>query len=155
MFERLLLHTLLRYCDLEFTASRIPYSDLYLNHHPTVSTTLSQYVNSFNDTTKSPLYVFDGRVLELNPSLAADCPIPYLFGNSSITLRQFILGPRNSGAPPHFHSSVFNVLVYGVKQWLLWRPDDAFFSFSPMDRWITQHVVCAWTGSNFLFLFCL
>ena len=129
---------------MEFTASRIPYADLYLNHHhhPTVTTTLTQYVNSFDNTSKSPLYVFDGRVLELNTSLSTDCPVPYLFENSSITLRQFILGPRNSGAPPHFHSSVFNVLVYGMKLWLIWQPHKAFFSFTPMDSWMTHHAVC-------------
>lgn len=136
-------YTFLRYSNLEFTASIIPYADLYLNHHHTVTTTLTQYVNSFDDTSRPPFYVFDGRVLEHNTSLAADCPIPYLFENSSITLRQFILGPCNSGAPPHFHSSVFNVLVYGVKHWLIWRPHEAFFSFTPMDIWMTQHGVSA------------
>ena len=139
------VYFIIRYGDVKFTATKIPYADLYLHHPHSITTSLSDYIQSFTDMQHSPYYVFDGKVLEYNSLLAADCPVPPLFSNFSISLRQFILGPRYSGAPPHFHSSAFNVLVYGAKQWTLWPPGDAFFSFAPVDQWMKeqQEVSCA------------
>ncbi len=50
-------------------------------------------------------------------------------------LRQFMLGPAGSGAPPHFHGPAVNTLVHGVKDWVLYPPAHAFFSTSPVRDW--------------------
>ena len=55
-----------------------------------------------------------GRVLK-KPQLAADSPVPVLFSNSSSSLQQFILGPRQSGTPS------LPLHCYGVKQWYMYQ----------------------------------
>jgi hypothetical protein len=68
-----------------------------------------------------------------------------------------MMGPRGSGAPPHFHGMFFffsllsfslmtffnaasflntvghavNMLVHGAKRWILFPPQDAFFTVQP------------------------
>ena len=43
---------------------------------------------------------------------------------------QFYLGPRASGAQPHWHSEAWNWLAHGLKRWYLWPPADAMYSQS-------------------------
>ena len=38
------------------------------------------------------------------------------------------IGPRGSGSPSHFHRDAVNSLVYGIKHWYLWPPNEEFFS---------------------------
>ena len=49
--------------------------------------------------------------------MAAQVPQPALLGDVNIILKQFILGPKGSGAYPHFHNAAANALVYGRKRW--------------------------------------
>lgn len=125
-----------------FSVSDIPYAGLYLPRPPVHTLSLSQYVNSFSSSTNqsNPMYIFDGTILQTNPVLARDCPTSTLFQNShySVAFQQFTIGPRYSGSPPHFHSHAFNGLVYGVKQWYLWPPAQAFFSFKQVNKWVQQ-----------------
>ena len=80
-----------------------------------------------------------------------------MLSNLSISLNQFILGmtvhfiivvrilllhligPRGSGSPPHFHRDAVNGLVYGIKHWYLWPPNEAFFSIQHIQDWIYQY----------------
>ncbi len=56
--------------------------------------------------------------------------MPTLFAKYPLVLSQFMLGPRGSGAPPHFHGHAINMLIRGAKKWVLFPPRDAFFTIS-------------------------
>ena len=51
---------------------------------------------------------------------------------------QFFLGPKDSGAPMHFHQAAFNILVHGKKRWYLMPPAHATFSMEPAFEWIEK-----------------
>ena len=77
-----------------------------------------------------PPYVFDGEALRRNARLFAAfiAWLPESLGKQRASLQQLVLGPPLSGAMPHFHPDAVNVLVFGLKLWLLWLPADAAFS---------------------------
>lgn len=129
--------------------SSIPYAELYYGADTkSEEISLAKYVRDFQRSTSSkrehPDYIFDGQVLHHHSRLSRDAPIPELFSSFSISLRQFIIGPRRSGSPPHFHGHAFNALVYGVKLWYLWPPSEAYFAFSPC----RTGRVATWRGSS-------
>ena len=97
-------------------------------------------MDSFHQAGPTPAYVFDGNVLESSEALASNAPPLKLLSHRHVYLRQFILGPRNSGAPPHFHGQALNSLIYGVKKWFFWPPSSAFFSFKHVSVW--KNEVC-------------
>ncbi len=134
LINYILVHT--RYGALEVEVSSIPYEDLYFDTSQRMTRlTLRDYVHSFDAPNTRPLYLFDGKSLNRLPMLASDYVIPNWLDPSSIYLKQFILGGRNSGSPPHFHDHAVNVLIYGVKEWHFWKPSHAFFSFSHVMEW--------------------
>lgn len=125
--------------------SSIPYAELYYGADTkSEEISLAKYVRDFQRSTRSkrehPDYIFDGQVLHHHSRLSRDAPIPELFSSFSISLRQFIIGPRRSGSPPHFHGHAFNALVYGVKLWYLWPPSEAYFAFSPVQDWQSRYL---------------
>jgi hypothetical protein len=85
---------------------------------------------------RRPSYAFDAEVLFRNHELAEDAPVPALFEEYPIILKQFILGAKGAGAYPHFHNSAVNALVYGQKRWWLMPPDDAFFTLKHVGDWV-------------------
>lgn len=120
-----------RYGSLKFEVSNIPYEDLYFSSiNSTHTVSLQDYIKMFKDSSTRPVYLFDGKTISQYPKLAADIYIPKWLNPTSIYLKQFILGPRNSGSPPHFHGQAVNALIYGIKEWYFWKPVNAFFSFS-------------------------
>ena len=146
-----------RYGGLQFSASAMPYSELYHGPHQASQTTkltsLSDYIRGFtrqqhddhSTGTEFPCYyIFDGQILHRNPSLAADAPLPEFFSSSSsnlsVLLHQFLVGPKGSGSPPHFHGHALNLLVYGVKRWYLWPPAEAHFDLCPVWEWQEEHM---------------
>ncbi len=138
------LSSLFRYGQRRFVVSDIPYAELY--HGPDANTrpvTLAEYVSEFQ-TAKGqlqPQYIFDGQILHRDPSLLADAtPVPDIFGSFSVVLKQFTVGPKNSGSPPHFHGHAFNALVYGLKRWYLWPPSEAYFAFSQAREWEQEYL---------------
>lgn len=121
--------------------SDIPYAELYHGGEAkTTIATLDKYVSDFGRHKQYPGYIFDGQILHWNSQLAQDAPTPRFFNNFTIVLKQFILGPTGSGAPPHFHRHAFNILVYGMKLWYLWPPSEAYFTFSHVLKWQTKHL---------------
>ena len=130
-----------RYGDLEFTVSGVPYADLY--HGKEVQTarkTLRDFVQSFNNSSRHPHYIFDGQILHRHAELSQDAPLPPpSFLSLTVALKQLIIGPRGSGSPPHFHRHVLNALVYGVKQWYLWPPSLALFDFRHIQEWLSDY----------------
>jgi ankyrin repeat protein len=85
-----------------------------------------------------PPYVFDGGVLRRKESMPLFAPFfrwlhkgpGSKLGKRAAKLLQLALGPPLSGAMPHFHPDAANVLVFGLKLWLVWAPQDAAFSGS-------------------------
>eukprot|EP00051_Salpingoeca_urceolata_P001289 m.39810 g.39810 ORF g.39810 m.39810 type:complete len:673 (-) comp11309_c0_seq2:4-2022(-) len=96
-------------------------------------------------------YVFDGRVFWDTQALndLAWLP-PNTFETTQDILRQFILGPRGSGAPPHFHGNAVNYLAFGKKRWVLYPPTDTFFATAgeAAAPWFQKHVLSPSTGDT-------
>ena len=111
---------------------------------------MEQYVNSFHQPGPTPAYVFDGNVLENSEALAYNAPPLNLLSYHHVYLKQFILGPRNSGSPPHFHGQALNSLIYGIKQWFFWPPSSAFFSFKHVSAWKNEVCVCVFVSSKLI-----
>lgn len=127
-----------RYGQMMINVASIPYEDTYLANTRTTATvlTLEEYINSFNSTLHSrPLYLFDGRILDQLPQLMDDIVMPQWLNPSAVYLKQFILGGRDSGSPPHFHDHAVNILVYGAKEWFFWSPSTSFFTFTHVSDW--------------------
>ncbi len=128
-----------RYGEVEFDISSIPYEDLYYTEPKKITRiTLREYIETFNSTIEHPLYLFDGKYLNQLPKLSSDFVIPEWLDSTSIYLKQFILGGRNSGSPPHFHGHAVNTLMYGVKDWYFWKPSESFFAFMHVMEWKKQ-----------------
>eukprot|EP00300_Choanocystis_sp_HF-7_P016618 c19467_g1_i3.p1 GENE.c19467_g1_i3~~c19467_g1_i3.p1 ORF type:complete len:600 (+),score=70.84 c19467_g1_i3:333-2132(+) len=49
---------------------------------------------------------------------------------------QFMVAPRYSGSPPHFHFTAANVLIHGRKRWFLFPPGRSFYSTRQPYDWI-------------------
>ena len=124
--------------------SGVPYAELYFGANAkTAKISLAEYVTDFQKRTSGeqvlPDYIFDGQILHHHSRLSQDAPVPHLFNNFRISLKQFIVGPKHSGSPPHFHGHTFNALVYGVKLWYLWPPSEAHFAFCHVQDWQRSH----------------
>ena len=136
---------------MEFDISSIPYEDIYLAAPKKVTrTTLKDFVSTFNSPVRHPLYLFDGKSLHQLPKLSSDFVIPEWLDSNSIYLKQFILGGKNSGSPPHFHDHAVNTLIYGIKEWSFWKPSESFFSFMHIIDWKKQvsHIILTIVQSN-------
>lgn len=86
-------------------------------------------------------YVFDAKILHMAPALSSGLPVPELFVRHPSVLKQFILGPRGSGAYPHFHNAAANALVHGEKRWWLFPPGVAFFDVRHIKKWSSDAVL--------------
>ena len=123
----------------------IPYESTYRGGAPR-TTTLSRFLaeQSGGDTPGDPPYVFDGRVLwGRSANLFADAiaAFPAVWrpsGPSTLQLRQLAVGPPGSGAQPHFHRAAANLLLFGIKLWVLVPPSDASF--------VDAHAAVWWRG---------
>jgi JmjC domain, hydroxylase len=51
---------------------------------------------------------------------------------------QLAIGPKGSGAPPHYHKAAVNTLFYGHKKWFLFPPKDAIYSSSSSASWVNR-----------------
>ena len=119
-----------RFGQTEFDVAPVPYASLYGGfpstdvksrsdpNGGTQKITAAQFVTETMGRKRSaqPRYIFDSRILWRTPSLASDLPLPWL-DDAHIILKQFIMGPRGSGAYPHFHNAAINALAHGRKRW--------------------------------------
>jgi hypothetical protein len=86
-----------------------------------------------------PHYIFDGILLNadrytpLFDALTAAIPSALLAPRNHH--RQLIIGPPLSGAMPHFHNPALNLLLVGVKLWVLLPPGNATFGQSHARHW--------------------
>ena len=51
---------------------------------------------------------------------------------------QFMISPAGTGAAPHYHNSALNLLVLGLKKWLLFPPSRAIYSTKPVRDWYAE-----------------
>lgn len=61
---------------------------------------------------------------------------------------QVYVGSRGTGAPPHFHRSAWNALVYGAKAWQLRPPPVAVYSTRIPDPFFDDVTAVAATGGS-------
>lgn len=103
----------------------VPYASLYGSTPEDISpdrrgakTTIAEFFKSWMSHNRSdlPMYVFDSMILWKNKNLSSDLQLEWL-DNANIILKQFILGPKGSGAYPHFHGAALNALAHGRKKW--------------------------------------
>ena len=143
------------YGDLIVQVGSIPYANTYSydNNMTTAKVSIAEYVKQYmgNTRLKYPPYVFDAKVLHQHPDLLNDVlPLSPIFDASPRILTQFMLGPRFSGAPPHFHGAAANLLIHGVKRWFLFPPSEASFSIGHVRTWYEErypiHVQMAKSG---------
>ena len=127
--------------------------------------TIAEYIRNHMSPARgtTPLYVFEARLplqhpgfqgyllcflnsTTLRPAIhtrslsTEDVPIHAAFDSISI-LKQFIVGPAGSGAPPHFHGHAANHLVFGQKEWLVHTPPQSFFAFTPGVTSVSQSII--------------
>eukprot|EP00048_Salpingoeca_helianthica_P008123 m.118847 g.118847 ORF g.118847 m.118847 type:complete len:619 (-) comp14521_c0_seq1:21-1877(-) len=130
-------HNFLRqFGDLPVNVGTVPYASTY-NVSAPKKMTISDYALAVRQPGSQPLYVFDANVLWHNTTLYEQLPRPAWLTAPEI-LRQFMLGPTGSGAPPHFHGPAINILAHGVKDWVLYPPAHAFFSTSHVSVWQSE-----------------
>jgi ankyrin repeat protein len=135
--------------DVSFSIGKIPYASDYGTQHG--RSTLNQYMSSYmsnnfnydNVTRRNhPPYLFEGslpRNLSSPTSLLSMPFIPLLGATrQNHLIHQLMIGPRCSGAPPHFHRSAINALAVGTKLWMIWPPTLAFFNRQHIFTWMTN-----------------
>jgi hypothetical protein len=85
----------------------------------------------------APPYIFDGSVMGKEARLFARwlAAIPQAMRMSAHGMEQLIIGPPMSGAMPHFHGAATNLLVSGLKLWLLVPPGCGSFTQLHAAHW--------------------
>ena len=116
--------------------SAIPYGELYGQKRTKM--TIAEYVRSWekkSDDESDRSFLFDGGRLYHTTSLQNEIGLPPLalnftrqHGGARTYLHQFHLGPKGSGAQPHFHGDAWNALIYGRKKWIFHPPPNGEFT---------------------------
>lgn len=131
---------LAKYGQVSTRAQWVPYASLYaaLDDRVVNHTTFAEFAETLDD---GETYVFQSfrspgnkRLPESSPHrLDADFEWPDFmdapWGQSSVGLKQFYLGPATSGSNHHYHAgSALNLLVHGEKVWRFRPRKDAFWT---------------------------
>lgn len=87
-----------------------------------------------------PSYVFDSSVIREHRHLFATLldEIPTPLRATEHGLEQFILGPAGSGSMPHFHGKAANLLLFGLKIWVIVPPGGAAFYDGTALSWFRE-----------------
>eukprot|EP00750_Incisomonas_marina_P008421 INCI15468.1.p1 GENE.INCI15468.1~~INCI15468.1.p1 ORF type:complete len:859 (-),score=137.95 INCI15468.1:123-2699(-) len=138
-----------QYGDADIHVGLIPYLATFAaampGHEDTSSleyqTTMREYVANFRrsddsftpDNNTVPAYLFTSDFANKNPTIydASQQGLEFLRNLSGIqyvTEGQFFVGEAATGAPVHWHNSAVNFLWYGRKRWVLFDPEEAFYS---------------------------
>lgn len=126
----------------------VPYAEAF-GYNQTVKTTLRNFLIKMAALREEQAQARD--VLDLLPpsyifqSLSGNSPlfehfkVPTVLDPSQTEIStekiQFYVGGALSGAPPHFHRTAWNVLVYGKKRWFIFPPKSAFYSREHVWDW--------------------
>ena len=140
-----------QYGDLHFNEVLVPYAESF-GYNKSI-TTLKQFLDkmtSINEEQslvknvfdlKPPTYIFE--TVPEDSSILKHFEIPLVLDSTlteiATTKFQFYVGPTLSGAPPHFHRSAWNALIYGRKRWFLFPPQYAFYSKQHVWDWWRQY----------------
>ena len=87
-----------------------------------------------------PSYVFDAHVMTQRPDLFEGLSLLPSLRKGSARMAQFIVGPPLSGAMPHFHGSAANLLIVGLKLWIIVDPGHAEFVQEHALDWFRRRV---------------
>eukprot|EP00042_Codosiga_hollandica_P042517 m.391335 g.391335 ORF g.391335 m.391335 type:complete len:675 (+) comp56346_c0_seq6:18-2042(+) len=121
-----------KYGSVSATHAEIPYAREFGVRAN--DTTLRDYAeHMYEPRAAPPTYVFE----EPNEALSQSFILPRLV-DQPLTSKQFYLGPKNSGAPMHFHSGALNTLVYGRKDWYITPPAVSVYSREPPTTWLAN-----------------
>jgi hypothetical protein len=109
--------------------------------HLEYKTTMEEYIANFRragdggnyDDTTVPPYLFTSAFANENPTIYDEAVQGMEFlrnvtGLQAVTEGQFFVGEAATGAPVHWHNSAVNFLWYGRKRWVLFDPEQAFYS---------------------------
>ena len=139
-------HIIERYGDLTFHEVLVPYARAF-GANDTI-TTLRNFVDKLKKVNKQqqqatdvldlapPTYIFES--LPNNSAILEHFEMPSVLDPAlGIITRevQFYVGGALSGAPVHYHSSAWNVLVYGQKRWFIFPPHQSFYSKQHVWEW--------------------
>jgi hypothetical protein len=113
------------YGDSDVLVGYIPYGEVFgeFNGYATITEFITymdklvtEKVQAFNLTEPPPMYVFDSEILR--EKFHGQYQLPDLFSlwSNVVQVHQFILGPKGSGAPFHYHCPAVNVACYGRKR---------------------------------------
>ncbi len=138
-----------KYGDREVHVGLIPYLSTFASDMPgygnisnlEYKTTMKKYIDNFrragdggnyNNTTVPP-YLFTSVFANENPTIYDEAIQGMEFlrnvtGLQAVTEGQFFVGEAATGAPVHWHNSAVNFLWYGRKRWVLFDPNEAFYS---------------------------
>eukprot|EP01119_Soliformovum_irregulare_P012678 TRINITY_DN3305_c3_g1_i3.p1 TRINITY_DN3305_c3_g1~~TRINITY_DN3305_c3_g1_i3.p1 ORF type:complete len:601 (+),score=183.08 TRINITY_DN3305_c3_g1_i3:16-1818(+) len=122
--------------DLTFEVGSIPYPSIYGVSSKFIK--LRDFVENMENSEKFPSYIFEGKIEAKISNLSDHYSIPEIFAKFPVNLVQFMIGPKNSGSPPHFHGDAWNALIFGKKHWFLYPPDRAFFSRKHVMKWYEE-----------------
>jgi hypothetical protein len=118
--------------DVKFNTSTIPYARQFDETAEEVEMDLVQYIAYMSElagaddaNAEPPQYIFSS----LSAAMSTDSTLhetilhmdpPFVDWNKMLkNSPQFYLGPPGTGAPVHFHTHAYNVLIHGRKKWAL------------------------------------
>lgn len=129
------------YSDIVLNEVSVPFAESFGYDQPS-QTTLRAFLDKMTKLHKKqqqvrdimtltpPTYIFQS--LPRNSPLLAHFVIPRVLDESKTEIStekiQFYVGGALSGAPPHFHRTAWNALIYGRKRWFIFPPRDSFYS---------------------------
>jgi Cupin-like domain len=140
MSKKSILH---KFGNLSVAVGTIPYQDSYSEDGTNTKMKVRDFVREFMKSNQSLVraapYVFDGFAMQMNPSLFSSFfPLHPVFDKGMPGLKQFILGGVGSGSMMHFHGSAVNLLMVGLKLWVLVPPPLAFFARENAFNWFNS-----------------
>jgi hypothetical protein len=146
-----------KYGDVSVSVGLIPYLATFAANLPQLEDTSSQeyntimreYIHKFRrsgdnfDLDDAPVYLFTSDIANENPTIYDESIqgleyIRNVTGMQHIAEGQFFIGEAATGAPVHWHNSAINFLWYGRKRWVLFEPDEAFYSVKTSLAFFTE-----------------
>ena len=137
-----------QYGKLKFKEVLVPYAESFGYDHTHI--TLKEFLQKMADLNEEqqqaknvldlppPTYIFQ-TVPAANSRLMEHFVLPNVLNVSVTEIAldkiQFYVGGALSGAPPHFHRSAWNLLVYGRKRWFIFPPKYAFYTKKHVWDW--------------------
>eukprot|EP00042_Codosiga_hollandica_P042513 m.391633 g.391633 ORF g.391633 m.391633 type:complete len:329 (+) comp56346_c0_seq38:1280-2266(+) len=121
-----------KYGSVSATHAEIPYAREFGVRAN--DTTLRDYAeHMYEPRAAPPTYVFEESKEPISKTFLSPKLVKARFSSN-----QFYLGPKNSGAPMHYHTHALNTLVYGRKDWYITPPAVSVYSREPPTTWLAN-----------------